>query len=335
VTPAAPRVACAHNDLLLELAAFHREDDPFRARWLPVLERGGVGLQVCAVWVDASDLPERGLRCALEQVRAFHRAVGANPDRAVHVRSRADLDLVEPGERLGLLLALEGAEPLGSDPAMVEVFRELGVRMVGLTWMRRNAFADGNAEPEGGGLSRLGAKLVARLVSLGIAVDLAHASDRTFRDVLELTGPAPLLVSHAGCRALVPSPRNVPDELLAEIAAREGFFGVMCHPYALGAGSTIEDVCLHLEHAAAVVGASRVGLGGDFTRQIGRSGAVGPPRDIELPPGTGLDDAVEGLAGPEDYPALAAALAGRGHDEAAVAGFMGANLRRFLRSALS
>jgi membrane dipeptidase len=81
-------------------------------------------------------------------------------------------------------------------------------RMVGLTWARRNAFADGSGEPSAGGLSRLGRELVDCLLALGCAVDLAHASERTFADVLERAGDgASLLVSHTCCRAIRDTPR--------------------------------------------------------------------------------------------------------------------------------
>ena len=126
---------------------------------------------------------ETALRSVLDQVAAFHRAVRENAERVVAVRSRADLDPVEAGERIGLMLSMEGAEALGSDPRAVAAFHELGVRMVSLTWNRANAWAGGASVDSG--LTPLGAELVDRLVELGIVVDLVHASERTFWDVLE------------------------------------------------------------------------------------------------------------------------------------------------------
>jgi membrane dipeptidase len=330
------RVGCAHNDFLLELAGTSSSQNPFRARWLPQLRAGTVALQVCPIYVYAEDLPELALRRALEQVEAFLRAVRENGDEVVHVRSRADLDEALHSGRIGLLLALEGADPFGHRPSLADVFWELGVRMLGLTWMRRNAFADGNVEPSHGGLSSLGEDLVHRLLGLGAIIDLAHASDRTFADVLDRVekGGGRVIVSHAGCRALVGSPRNVPDDALRRLAAAGGLFGVMCHPFALGAGADLDTVCVHVEHAGATVGFEHVALGGDFTFQLMRSGVVRAPTDVVLPTGMGLDAAVDGLSGPQEYPALAAALASRGHDDAVVRGVMGENLLRFASEAL-
>ena len=208
-------IADAHTDLLLELAyREHRlgETDVFARTWLPLSDAGGVGLQVCPVYVDIAVQPEGALREALGQVASFHRALRENRERVTHVRTAADLDAVEAGERIGLVLSLEGVEQFGVETWPADVFHELGVRMAGLTWNRRNAFADGAAE-EGGGLSRLGRELVDRLVELGVVLDLAHASRGTFTDVLGRVGRRPgALLARRLPRAArhTPQPRRRP-----------------------------------------------------------------------------------------------------------------------------
>ena len=145
----AEMIADGHVDLLMELAYRERrlgESNVFAETWLPLLERGGVVLQVCPIYVDVTVQPEGSLREALSMVASFHRAVRENEDRVVQVLEGADLDLVESGERIGLMLALEGVECFGVETWPADVFHTLGVRMAGLTWNRRNAFADGAAE---------------------------------------------------------------------------------------------------------------------------------------------------------------------------------------------
>lgn len=168
-------IADAHNDLLIEIAwrEGQGEQNPFAEHWLPKLETGRVELQVCPIYVDLEFLPEAALRVALRQAAAFHRAVRANAPSVRAVSEASDLD----GEGIGLLLSMEGAEPLGSSPDLFDAFWELGVRMISLTWNRRNAFADGAAEA--GGLSALGRELVSRIVERGAVLDLVHASERT------------------------------------------------------------------------------------------------------------------------------------------------------------
>jgi len=251
-------------------------------------------------------------------------------DRIAHVRSAADLDAL--GDRIGLVLSLEGCEPLGSDAEAIDVFVELGVRMVGLTWNRRNAFADGCSEPAGGGLSLAGIELVERLAAHDVAIDLAHASEQTFVDVLERCGDAPVLVSHGGCRALHDIPRNFSDAQLEAVAERDGVLGVMLIPFSVGKPATLDRAIDHVEHAASVMGDRGVALGGDFTVQLEAATGGGRP-DPLLPPGE-LARGVEGLAGPQDYPALVEALRRRGWEGERLDGLLHGNLLRVLRRAL-
>jgi membrane dipeptidase len=331
-----PRIADAHNDLLIELAFRRAEPNPFASHWLPKLRAGGVGFQVCALYPTFDLTPEAALRTTLEQVAAWHRAGRENPDDVVLVRMRADLDQVETGGRVGLVLSVEGAEPFGLDPGMADVYWELGVRRVGLTWNRRNAFADGAAESPTGGLSALGRELVDRLVSLGIAIDLAHASERTFEEVLERTGDAPVLVSHAGCRALLDTPRNVSDDQLRAIAERGGVVGLMALPLVVDPDRpTIDRLIDHVDHAVSVAGIDAVALGGDFIRQLRASGALyGEVTQGLVPAGHSLDEGIEGLEGSEDYPNLVAALERRGYAGDDLERILWRNLVRVVRRAL-
>jgi membrane dipeptidase len=332
-------IADAHVDLLMEVAYRERrlgETDVFASTWLPLLERGGVGLQVCPIYVDVVVQPEGALREALSLAASFHRALRECGDRVVQVTTAADLDAVEAGERIGLMLSLEGVECFGVETWPADVFHALGVRMAGLTWNRRNAFADGAAE-EGGGLSRLGRELVDRLVSLGVVLDLAHASRGTFTEILERVAGAPVLCSHGGCRGVFDWPRNLDDDQLRGLREAGGLFGLMLHPIAIGPEQrTLDGVVDHLEHAVSVMGPERVCLGGDFTRRLWE--AMPPPpetKDGLLPPGITAGLGIEGLTGPEQYPALVERLAGRGWSDEEVAAVTAGNLLRFLRDALA
>ena len=332
-------IADGHVDLLMEVAYRERrlgETNVFAETWLPLLERGGVGLQVCPVYVDVTVQPEGSLREALSMAASFQRALRENDDRLVQVTRASDLDAVESGERIGLLLSLEGVECFGVETWPADVFHALGVRMAGLTWNRRNAFADGAAE-DGGGLSRLGRELVDHLVALGVILDLAHASHGLFAELLDRVAGAPILCSHGGCRSVHETPRNLDDDQLRALADADGVFGLMLHPIAIGPERrSIDGVIDHLEHAASVMGIERVCLGGDFTRRLWQAMPPPPePKDGLMPPGLTPGLGIEGLAGPEEYPALVEGLERRGWAAADVASVASGNLLRFLRASLA
>lgn len=323
----------AHNDLLLELVLRRDEPRPFERYWLDQLVEGGVGLQVCPIYAADAPSADAALRRALLAAAAFHRALAEAADSVVPVLARPDLELV--GGRLGLLLALEGSELLGDDPAVADAFWHLGVRMVGLTWNRRNAFADGLGEADDAGLSDLGAELVQRLVGLGAMLDLAHASPRTFDDVLAAAPTATALVSHAGCRAVTNTPRNLDDRRLEALAERHGVLGIMALPVVVDPEQpTLDRLVDHVDHAVAVMGPDHVGLGADFVRQVFRAKGVRHVPGGLMPAGMPADAAVEELDGPRGYPALVATLRRRGYEGDVLDGILGGNMLRLLRRGL-
>ncbi len=290
-------------------------------------------MQVCPTFIPLEHLHEGALHRGLLQAAAFHRALRDCPERTVWVRGGGDLDRLDG--RVGLMLSMEGAEPLGWDPGLINAFWELGVRMVSLTWNRRNAFADGLGEPEGGGLSRLGEQLVDRLAALGAMLDLAHASERTFFDVLDRAPQATILVSHAGCRSVCWTPRNLSDEQLRALAERGGVLGIMALPLTVDPDApTLDRLIDHVDYAVELIGIDHVGLGADFIRQVHRALGGGPIRDALLPPGMQSDACIEELEGPRDYPNLVAALVRRGYEGERLDAILAGNFLRLFRNGL-
>jgi len=297
----------AHNDLLAELVHRDGEELPFARYWRPELDAGGVGLQVCAIYTadDADD----ALRLGLAQAAAHHRLLAESPD-VVPVRTAQDLDR----EGLRVMLSVEGAELFAADPQLAYGYWGLGARMFSLTWNHRNAFADGLGVEDDEGLSALGRELVDILAGLGAMLDLSHASPRTFDDVLAAAPEASVLASHACCRAVHDTPRNLSDEQLIAVSARGGVVGMMALPLTVDPSQpTIDRLIDHVDHAVQVMGIEHVGLGGDFIRQLARAKGMTEIRGGLFPPGMEPGAAIEGLEGPAGYPGLVAALERRGY----------------------
>jgi membrane dipeptidase len=304
------------------------EPNPFATYWLPQLRAGDVGLQVCALFTGH----EPGARERGDDVlEAFRRLLDENQDEVAHVRSREDLERGD--DRIGLVLSMEGVEALGDDPAAFSEFWDAGVRMVGLTHNVPNAFAGGINAPELG-LTAAGRALVDELADRGVIIDLAHASDRTFFEILEQAPGATVIVSHACCRALHDIPRNVSDDQLRALAERDGFLGLMALALTVGPEPTIERLVDHLDHAVQVMGEERVGLGTDVIDQFTDAelayGLDPHPSVAEAREAGGGRLGLRDLTGPEHFPALTAALRARGYGDPVLS----ENLTRILEGAL-
>src|SRR5262249_14363928 len=137
-------------------------------------------------------------------------------------------------------------------------------------------------------------------------VDLAHASPRTFDEVLEGC-QGTVVVSHAGCHSVHPHRRNLGDAQMESLAQREGVIGIPADPSLIDSTHRrIERVADHVEHAIDVMGAEYVGLGGDFLHQIAVSGAMsGGGWRPRLSEAVRRRLALRGLSGPQHYQNLA------------------------------
>lgn len=201
---------------------------------------------------------------AIAAVAAVAAATERHPDLLIIVRSAADLDRAAREGKVGLLLGFQTTEMFGADLARIDIFRRLGVRIMQLTYNDRNLFGDGCLEPGNAGLSRLGREAVERMNSTGVVIDVSHSGDRTTREAIEAS-KKPILVTHAGCRAVFPHPRNKEDAALKALADRGGVIGIYLMPF-LSAGPgpiTPDDLYHHLEHALRVAGEDHVGIGTD------------------------------------------------------------------------
>jgi membrane dipeptidase len=322
-----------HSDLLLDvlLRRIAGERDVVAARHLEPLRQAGVRVQVLAAWTDPALPQEAALPVALRTLEAAHREAEASDGAFRVATTAAELDAgLEAGALVGVL-ALEGAEPLGADPELLPTFHRLGVRMVGPTWNRANAFADGAAEPRAAGLTAAGRGLVQLLGELGMALDLAHLSRRACSEALELaTGP--VLASHANADAVYASARNLPDDVLAEVGRRDGVVGLNFVPVFVGDGPSAERLADHHAHLARVAGPHAPACGADF---IGFLPPAPQPPESRLPPG--VDPALARRPEPPRetaYADLAAELRRRGVEEPAVDAVLGGNALRFLRRLL-
>ena len=210
-------------------------------------------------------------------------------------RRAADLD----GPGLVAVLHLEGAEPIGPRLEELELLHAAGMRSLGLTWSRPNAFATGvpfafpGTPDQGPGLTAAGRELVRACNALGILVDVAHLNARGFWDVHELQdGGPPLVASHAGAHVLCPSPRNLTDDQLRAVGESGGLVGINFHTGFLRAdGADDPDtprdlIVAHAAHVAEVAGVDAVALGSDF------DGATMP---AELGDASGLPGLLEAL----------------------------------------
>jgi membrane dipeptidase len=170
------------------------------------------------------------------------------------------------------LLGLEGAHAVESDllPNMQALFKS-GIRMMAPTHFFDNKIGGSAHGTERLGLSKLGKTFIKAANDLGVIIDLAHASEQTIRDALDIS-TRPMVVSHTGLRGHCDNNRNLSNDLASEIAQKGGLIAIGFWSTAV-CGTTTEAIASAIKYAISVVGEDRVALGSDF------DGAVKVPFD--------------------------------------------------------
>lgn len=200
---------------------------------------------------------------AIREIADGDGAIAAHPDLLLKVLGAKDIDAAKASGRMGLIYGFQDTSMLEGDLDRLSLFRNLGLRIVQLTYNRRNLIGDGCLEPANGGLSTLGREAIAEIQRLKMLLDLSHAGPRTISEgIAESKGP--LAITHTGCRALVDVPRNTEDRSLKALADKGGVAGIYFMPFLRASGQArASDLIRHLEHAVNVCGEDHVGLGTD------------------------------------------------------------------------
>jgi membrane dipeptidase len=230
----------------------------------PELVKGNVDIQVLACFVPTHVPYGRRYHSVLEMIDIFYKKVASEQFRLIE--SRADLNECVLKGHKGAILFVEGAHALEESLVQLRTWYRLGVRGMTLTWNHGNAVADGSGEPDPGGLTAFGRQVVEEMNRLGMVIDVSHLADPGFWDTLELS-KAPVIASHSNTRHLCDHPRNLTDEQIKALIARDGVMGLtFVDFFTVQEKRTvwIDDLLRHLDHVCALGGVDHVAFGSDF-----------------------------------------------------------------------
>ena len=186
------------------------------------LAAGGVGAQFWSVYVRTDFTGDRAVSATLEQMDCVRALAARYPERLRLAFSAHDMELARAEGRIASLMGAEGGHSINSSLATLRALHALGVRYMTLTHNDNLPWADSATDkPVAGGLTRFGEEVVREMNRLGMLVDLSHVSADTMRDALRVTR-APVIFSHSSSRAVCDHPRNIPDDVLEQLAVNGG-----------------------------------------------------------------------------------------------------------------
>ncbi|GAB3692214.1 dipeptidase [Saccharopolyspora tripterygii] len=186
------------------------------------LDAGGVGGQFWSVYVPTELQGDAAVSATLEQIDCVNALAARYPERLRLVRTADEVEAARAEGKIASLMGAEGGHSINCSLATLRAFYELGVRYLTLTHNDNTPWADAATdEPAAHGLTRFGVEVVREMNRMGMLVDLSHVAADTMRDALRASR-APVVFSHSSSRAVCTHPRNIPDDVLAQLPGNGG-----------------------------------------------------------------------------------------------------------------
>ncbi|MEE8434013.1 MAG: dipeptidase [bacterium] len=280
----------------------------------------------CSIWED--------FQATMGNIAAWKRWFRDHADLLLPVFSTEDIGRAKREGRTGIILGFQNTSAFEDQIGYVQLFKELGVGIVQLTYNTQNLVGSGCYESTDSGLSDFGREIVEEMNRVGTMCDLSHVGATTSRDTI-LASTKPVCYSHCLPSGLKAHPRNKSDEEMRFMADHGGFIGVTMFPAFLKKGihSTVDDYVEAIDYVVNLAGEDCVGFGTDFTQGYGPeffewlTHDKGYARRL-----TDFGEIVnpEGLRTIGEYPNLTAAMGRAGWPEQKIRKIMGGNWVRVL-----
>jgi membrane dipeptidase len=322
---------------------------------IPRLHAGHVGAQFWSVWIPVEISGPAAVQTTIEQIDLVKGMAARYPADLAMAYTSADIRREHNAGKIASLIGVEGGHQINNSLAVLRMYYALGARYMTLTHTSNTAWADSATDdPAHHGLTAFGKAVVLEMNRLGMMVDLSHVSPDTMRAALQVS-KAPVIFSHSSARALVDHPRDVPDDILTQVAANGGVVMVNFFPgydsearrlwgSQRGAQQALYNKPPYgglfigqperakaaladwdQQHPKPAVTLSDVADHIEHIRKVCGIDCVGLGSDFD-----GIEDTVTGLDSVDKYPALLAELARRGWSDVELAKVAGGNLLRVM-----
>ena len=194
----------------------------------PRMKEGGLDAEFFAIFIaqgprtpEAFETENQNTLATFDSIRAV---VSRNSGIAGIALTGDDARKLKAEGKSAVFIGIENGYPVGTDISRIKQYYDLGARYITLCHSSNNDICDSSTDqsgPEFGGLSAFGEEVVREMNNTGMLIDVSHASDESFYDVIELS-KAPVIASHSSCRALCESPRNLNDDMLLALKKNGG-----------------------------------------------------------------------------------------------------------------
>lgn len=289
---------------------------------------------------DPKVFGEAALDAALVDLLAYNRHIHEHSDYLLKATGVSDIHRARSTSRLAIFYQFQNTTPIQKELDRVEMFYNLGLRSLQLTYNYQNYVGAGCRERNESGLTVFGIELIERMNEIGMLIDCSHANMKTMREAIDVSG-VPIIVSHTGCQSVHEHIRNTTDENMRALADSGGVVGIcQIRPFLTDVHSedNVRFYFDHIDHAVKVAGIEHVCIGSDRDHRV----IEDSPEELAV-----LLEEEGAQFKPEDWPLYMPALNGphrmevvwdglveRGYSESDVERIMGRNLLRLYADVL-
>jgi microsomal dipeptidase-like Zn-dependent dipeptidase len=292
--------------------------------------------------VHATICYHENFRETVANLSAWGRRFERHPDLILHGRTADDVRRARSEGRTAIFFGFQNCSPIEDDIGLVEIWHQLGVRFMQLSYNNQSLLASGCYEAEDGGITRMGREVIAEMNRVGLVVDMSHSGERSTLQAIEVSG-RPIAITHANPAFWHPAKRNKSDAVLKALAESGGMLGLSLYPHHLSGGSAcrLEAFCAMVAEAAERFGIASLGIGSDLCQDqpdevvdwmrngrwtkradYGEGSAAAP----------GFPPQPDWFRDNRDFGTIAEGLRGTGFSAEEVAAIMGGNWMRFFEA---
>lgn len=274
-------------------------------------------------------------RETLINIGKWNRHFEQHGDLIMPVRTVADIHEAKRLGKTGIIYGLQNCSPIEDDISLVEIFQQLGVKIMQLSYNNQSLLATGCYEENDPGISRFGKVVIQEMNRVGMIVDMSHSAERSTLEAIELSS-RPIVISHANPTFFHAARRNKSDTVLKALGETGGLLGFSAYPFHLrnGPDCTLEEFCDMVARTAELMGIDHIGIGTDLCLNQPtsvlvwmRNGRWAKAMDYGEGSASNADwpRALSWFEDSADFPNITEGLVARGFSEQEVAKVMGGN----------
>ena len=216
--------------------------------------------------INATTACWENFREAVQNIEQWNRKFETFCDYIIPIRNVKNIIEAKKIGKTGIIIGFQNTTPIEDDINLLRIFKDLGVRIIQLTFQDRNYVGDGCWEKTDAGLSEFGLRVIKEINRQGILIDLSHAGDKTTIEAIDAS-KKPVAFTHSNPRSLKDNPRNKTDEQISTLTDEGGVIGATLYPPLLPKGykSELSDFLDVIDYLVNLVGVDHVAIGSDFT----------------------------------------------------------------------